>query len=204
PVLFGQRFIAPVVRDYLDTYPQVTAEMMLVDRIVDLIDEGLDVAVRIGDLPDSSLTATSVGNLRLVTVAAPEYLAKLGMPSEPAELSHHRIILPVGATGLRDWRFVTASDSQTLRLQPALTVNTMIAAIDAASAGWGITRAISYQVADELASGALVEILAEWDDRSLPIHLVHSEGRRATAKIRAFVDMAATVLRRDSARLSAR
>ena len=204
PVLFGQRFVAPIVRDYLDSYPKMTADIVLVDRIVDIIDEGLDVALRIGDLPDSALTATSVGAVRHVTVAAPDYLVRAGRPDHPTDLATHRIVQPVGSGGLPDWLYVGDGTRQSVRLPASLTVNTMMAAIDAAAAGWGITRALSYQVADALAAGTLVEVLAEWENRSLPIHIVHSEGRRAAAKIRVFVDMAAKALRRDASRLMAR
>jgi len=204
PVLFGQRFIAPIVRDYLDAYPEMTADMVLVDRVVDLINEGLDVALRIGALPDSVLTATRVGTVRYVTVAAPDYLARAGMPERPSDLARHRIILPVGMGGPPDWHFVVGGKHKSVRLVPTLSVNTMDAAIDAASSGWGITRGLSYQVSDALVSGTLVEVLADWEDRLLPIHLVHSEGRRAAAKIRVFVDMAAKALRREGTRLFAR
>jgi DNA-binding transcriptional LysR family regulator len=204
PVLFGQRFIAPILRDYLDAHPTVTAEALFVDRIVDLIGEGLDVAVRIGALPDSSLSATRVGAVRRVTVAAPGYLARHGTPKAPGDLARHRIIVPRDTAGARTFEFASGRSRQTVRLEPALSVNTMQAAIDAAAAGWGVTRVLSYQVGGELASGALVEVLADSDDRQMPIHLVHSEGRRAAAKIRAFIDLAAGRLRAEAGRLAAR
>ncbi|NNG04933.1 MAG: LysR family transcriptional regulator [Inquilinus sp.] len=203
PVLFGQRFIAPILRRYLDAYPAVTAGALFVDRIVDMIDEGLDVAVRIGDLPDSSLTAIRAGAVRRVTVAAPDYLERRGTPRRPDDLKDHRVVHPAGLSGNPDWEFSVAGRRQSVRLAPALAVNTMIAAIDATVAGWGVTRALSYQVADAIAAGELVEILSDFEDRAMPIHLLHSEGRRAAAKIRAFVDLAATALRRDTDRLAA-
>jgi DNA-binding transcriptional LysR family regulator len=204
PVLFGQRFIAPVVRDYLDTYPEVTAEALFLDRIVDLIGEGLDVAVRIGELPDSSLSATRVGAVRQVTVAAPGYLEGQGTPGRPGDLADHRVIFPSSTGGALAWEYAVGRSRQTVRLEPALSVNTMSAAIDAAVAGWGVTRVLSYQAAGEIARGALVEVLADCEDREMPIHLVHSEGRRAAAKIRAFIDLAAGRLRSEAGRLSAR
>ena len=204
PVLFGQRFIAPVLRDYLDAYPAVRAQALFVDRIIDLIDEGLDVALRIGELPDSSLSATRVGAVRRVTVAAPDYLERQGRPEAPGELAGHRIIFPGGSGGLRTWEYAAGGKRRTVRLDPALIVNTMQAAIDAAVAGWGVTRVLSYQVGDAIAGGTLVEVLAASEDREMPIHLVHSEGRRAAAKIRAFIDMAARRLRAEAGRLAAR
>ena len=204
PVLFGQRFIAPILRNYLDIHPKVTAEALFVDRIVDLIGEGLDVAVRIGDLPDSSLTAIRVGAVRRVTVAAPGYLASHGTPQAPGDLAGHRIIFPSGTGGALAFEYAAGRSRQTMRLDPALSVNTMQAAIDAAAAGWGVTRVLSYQVVGEIARGALVEVLADSEDREMPIHLVHSEGRRAAAKIRAFIDLAAGRLRAEAGRLAAR
>lgn len=204
PVLFGQRFLAPVLRDYLDEYPAVAANLLLLDRMTNLIDEGLDVALRIGELPDSTLSALRVGAVRRVTVAAPGYLAGATRPEAPEGLRAHRVIFPTAAADAPHWEYVASGRRRSVRLEPALRVNTMSAAIDAALAGWGVTRVLSYQVADALASGALVEVLQAHEDRLMPIHLVHAEGRRAAAKIRTFVDFAARRLRADAARLSAR
>ena len=204
PVLFGQRFIAPVLRDYLDAYPAVRAQALFIDRIVDLIGEGLDVALRIGALPDSSLSAIRVGAVRRVTVAAPAYLERHGRPVAPGDLGHHRVIFPSAAGDALAWEYMAGGKHQTVRLEPALVVNTMAAAINAAMAGWGVTRVLSYQVADAIAGGELVEVLAGHEDREMPIHLVHPEGRRAAAKIRAFIDLAARRLRADAGRLAAR
>ncbi len=198
PVMFGQRHIAPILRDYLDAYPDVAATVLFVDRIVDLIDEGLDVAIRIGELPDSSLTATRVGAVRRVTVASPDYLADQGVPETPESLADHRIINPVGLIQRPEWVFSAGGQARTVRLAPRLTVNTIAAAVDAAMAGWGITNVLSYQVAEELADGRLVEILGSFEDRRMPVHLMHSEGRRAAAKVRTFIDFAAQRLRHES------
>ena len=195
PVLFGQRHIAPILRDYLDAYPEVSATTLFVDRIVDLIDEGLDVAVRIGELADSSLSAVRAGVVRPLTVAAPGYVAAHGAPKTPDDLADHRIIQPVGLGARPEWSFVLGKERRVARFAPRLTVNTIAQAVDAARAGWGITRVLSYQVASELAAGDLVEILGGWDDRRLPVHLVHAEGRRAAAKVRTFVDFARERLR---------
>jgi DNA-binding transcriptional LysR family regulator len=204
PVLFGQRFIAPILRDYLDAYPAVAAEALFLDRIVDLIGEGLDVALRIGELPDSSLSATRVGAVRRVTIAAPAYLKQHGRPQTPNDLAGHRLIFPSAMGGAQAWEYVAGNKHQTMRLESALSVNTMEAAIDAAIAGWGVTRVLSYQVGDAIRGGELVEVLEAFEDREMPIHLVHSEGRRAAAKIRAFIDLAAMRLRAEAGRLAAR
>ena len=204
PLQFGQRYIAPILRDFLDTYPAVTADALFLDRVVDIIGEGLDVAVRIGELPDSSLTVRKVGTVRRVTVAAPTYLERHGRPGTPLDLTRHRLIFHSGTGAARAWEYAAAGRSETVRLAPALSTNTIQAALDAAVAGFGIARLISYQVAHEMDSGALVEVIAEHEDREMPIHLVHSEGRRPAAKIRAFIDMAVKRLRSESSRLSAR
>jgi len=204
PVLFGQRFIAPLLREYLDAWPDVTAEALFLDRVVDLIGEGLDVAVRIGDLPDSSLTAVRVGAVRRMTVAAPDYLARHGAPETPQELERHRVVFFSGTGAARAWDFSAGRTRRPARLEPALTVNTNEGAIDAAIAGFGVARVLSYQVADAIASGRLVEVLAAHEDREMPIHLVHAGGRRAPAKTRAFVDLATERLRGEAARLAAR
>ncbi len=203
PVLFGQLYVLPVLREFLNAYPEVSSSTLFVDRVVDLIDEGLDVALRIGELPDSTLTATRVGTVRRITVAAPGYLADHGAPQTPEELADHRIIQPAGLEQAAQWPFVAGGKTSLARLTPRLSVNTLTAAIESAIAGWGVTRALSYQVADAIADGRLVEILRDWEDRELPIHLVHHEGRLSAAKTRVFIDFAATLLRAEADRLAA-
>ena len=197
PVLFGQRYIAPILCAFLDDYPAVTATTLFVDRVVDLIDEGLDVALRIGELPDSTLTATRVGTVRRLTVASPDYLARKGIPETPEALAEHSVIQPLTLHEAPIWPFVAGGRTRLARITPRLSANTVTTAVDAATAGWGIARVLSYQVADALAAGDLVEILSEWEDRRIPIHLVHSEGRLSAAKTRVFVEFAARGLRAD-------
>ncbi len=203
PVLFGQRHILPILREFLDAYPEMSATTLFVDRIVDLIDEGLDVALRIGELPDSSLTATKVGVVRRVTVAAPDYLVASGTPTVPEDLIRHRTIQTQPLEETPIWQYVAAGRNRGVKIAPVLKVNTATASIDSALAGWGIARALSYQVADALADGSLVEILTSWEDRDMPLHLIHSEGRLSAAKIRAFVDFAGPRLRKSSVRFNA-
>jgi len=204
PVQFGQRFIAPILRDFLDAYPAVTAEALFIDRIVDLIDEGLDLALRIGELPDSSLSATRVGAVRRVTVASPAYLERCGEPRAPGDLARHRIVFHSGTGGAQAWDYAAGKSRRVAQIEPALTATTIQACVDAAIAGWGVTRVLSYQATDAIAAGELVEVLVDHEDREMPIHLVHSEGRRAAAKIRAFIDLAAGRLRAEAGRLAAR
>lgn len=203
PLMFGHRFIAPIIRDYLDTYPAVTARTLFVDRVVNLIDEGLDVALRIGELPDSTLKAVRVGSLRRVTVAAPAYLKASRRPKHPKELAEHKIIVPAGLSPAPTWEFMAGGRRQSVTLNPVLSCNTIDVALDAACAGWGITRLLSYQVADSLRSGDLIELLGKFEDRKLPIHLMHSEGQHTAAKIRTFIDFATKALSRHAKKLEA-
>lgn len=195
PLMFGHRFVAPLVRTYLDRHPAVSVRTFFADRVVDLIDEGLDVAVRIGDLPDSSLTAVQVGVLRRVTVAAPAYLRQAEALTHPNDLVRHKTVFPTAFPPADAWDFVTDDDRHVVALGSTLQCNTVDVALDVACAGWGVTRLLSYQVADALTSGALVEVLGDFEDRRLPVQLVYAEGPLRAAKIRAFVDLAATALR---------
>ena len=203
PQLFGHHFIAPIVRDYLDVYPTVTAHTLFVDRVVNLIEEGLDVALRIGELPDSSLKALRVGSLRRVTVASPAYFKSNPRPKHPKDLINHKTIAPVGLSPVPAWEFAVKGKSQIAHIKQGLSCNTIDVALDAACSGWGITRLLSYQVADAVKSGDLVEVLGKFEDRRMPIHLVHSEGHLTAAKIRTFVDFAAKVLRQHAKKLEA-
>ena len=137
PVLFGQLYVLPVLREFLNAYPEVSSSTLFVDRVVDLINEGLDVALRIGELPDSTLTATRVGTVRRITVAAPGYLADHGAPQTPEELADHRIIQPAGLEQAAQWPFVAGGKTSLARLTPSLSVNTVTAAIGSAIAGGG-------------------------------------------------------------------
>lgn len=197
PVMFGRRYVAPLVLDFLDRHDEVSARLLLVDRIVDLIDEGLDVAVRIAQLPDSSLTAVRVGKIRRVICAAPGYLERHGRPRSPDDIAAHRVIAFAPATTPTDWSFAVGTEVRSMKPPARILVNTAEAAVAAAVAGHGLTRVMSYQVADELARGELEIVLAEHELPALPIHLVHAAGRRANARVRAFVDFAAERLRAD-------
>ena len=177
---------------------------LFLDRNVSLLDEGLDLAVRIGALPDSSLTARRVGAVRRIVVASPDYLARHGRPERPDDLAGHRLIYVSSVDQRPAWIFSRDGREQALRLAPVLTLNTLEAAIDAAEDGWGVTRALSYQVAEALAEGRLIEILGDAEDAILPVHLLHAERRRPAAKIRSFIDFAAARLAGEADRLLAR
>lgn len=200
PVTFGRLYIAPVLQGFLDTHPQVTARALYVDRVVNLIDEGLDVAVRIGALPDSTMTAVRIGTVRQVMVASPDYIARFGTPDHPRDLAHHRLAVSSNLSSRPAWTFEAKGKPLTIPIAPALRNNTIDATIEAARTGWALVRGLSYQVADDVRAGRLVEVLAAFEDRPVPVDLVHAEGPLRAAKIRAFIDYAAEQLRPQAAR----
>lgn len=195
-VLFGEIYVLPILTEYLDRHPAVSIRGLFLDRVVNIVEEGIDVAVRIGHLPDSGMAALRVGAVRRVVCGAPDYFARHGIPADPGELARHRIIAPTGATASLDWRFGPGA-SRSVTVQPRLACNTNAAAIAAAVAGWGITRLLSYQVAGLVAEGRLQRVLADFEEEPLPIHVIHPEGRRAAARVRGFVDLAVERLRAD-------
>jgi DNA-binding transcriptional LysR family regulator len=192
PIVFGRRHVLPVVSEFLAQYPDVTARLTMIDRSVDLVEEGLDAAIRIGALADSSAVATRLGAVRYIAIAAPAYLDRRGAPASPEDLVHHDIVAFAGLIGANQWRF----DGASVRIAPRLVVTTAEAAIDAAVAGLGITRVLSYQAVDVLAAGSVVRLLAEHDVTDLPVHLLYPGGRHPAPKLRAFVDFTVPRLRR--------
>ena len=199
PVMFGRMYVAPVVLDFLARNPAVTARMLLADRLVDLMEEGLEVAVRIAHLEDSSLTAVRVGEVRRVVCAAPTFLARQGRPRTPADIARASLI--TFATGPVPDPWVFAKDGRVERMAPAarFSANSNDVTIAAAEAGAGFVRALSYQVAPQLRAGTLEIVLPDHEEPPLPVHVVHIAGRRASARLRAFVDFAVERLRRDLA-----
>jgi DNA-binding transcriptional LysR family regulator len=192
--LFGRLHIAPIALDFLALHPQVTIRGVFVDRIVHLMDEGFDVAVRIAHLPDSGLTALRVGSMRRVVVASPAYLADRGVPQQPAELTEHDAIGFTQAGGLSaPWSFAGSAEAVQPRIR--LTTNAGDVAIDAAVRGHGLARAMRYQVDADVRAGRLQIVLAEFEPEPFPVHLVHVAGRMAPAKLRAFIAFAAERLR---------
>ncbi len=192
--MFGTMFVLPLMTEYLDLYPDVIGRGLFVDRVVSMVDEGIDVAIRIGHLPDSGLTATRVGQVRRVICGSPIYFEKHGVPISPSDLSRHRIIASTSAWTSLEWRFGVQKKS-TVRVNPRLYCSTNEAAIAAAASGWGLTRVLSYQIAPQLEAGELRTILSDYEEEALPIHVVHPEGRHASAKVRSFIDFAVGKLR---------
>jgi DNA-binding transcriptional LysR family regulator len=194
PVEFGHIHVAPILADYLDAHPDVSADLLTVDRIVNLVEEGIDVALRIGDLPPSGLTAVRVGHVRRVVCGTPDYFGRHGVPQTPADLAQHKIISIGGVTLTTEWRF-GKDRGEIVRLKPRLVVSNVGAALELARRGWGVTRALSYQVDPELRGGTIRTVLDPFEPERLPVHLVHQEGRRVTAKLRSFLDFARDRLR---------
>lgn len=197
PAMFGRRHVAPVAIDFLARHPEITLRTMLVDRVVDLIDEGIDVAVRIAHLPDSSLNATRVGAVRRVVCGAPAYLAQHGMPERPVDLLRHRIIRFAPGVAPPGWTFHRGTRTETVNPPARLIVNTAEVAIAAAVAGQGLTRVLSYQAAPEIRAGWLRVVLEAFEPLPIPIHVVHREARVTSGRVRAFVDFAVARLRAD-------
>ncbi|MEA1652056.1 LysR family transcriptional regulator [Nitrospirillum sp. BR 11164] len=204
PLVFGRRHVTPVVTSFLAAYPLVRVELLLSDRQLDLIEDGLDVALRIGDLPDSGLVARRVGQVRQVTVAAPGYLAHRGTPQRPEDLGTHDTIVSTPLVhapqaGPAEWRFLAPGGDRgrerTVPLSPRLMVNEVEAKLEAVRAGHGIGQALSYQVVDDLAAGRLVRLLTAFERPPLPVHLVVPSTVHLAAKARAFLDHAAPLLK---------
>lgn len=195
PALFGAQFVTPIVTEYLQRNPEVSASCWFLDRVVNLMDEGVDVAVRIGELPDSSLQATRVGRVRRVICAAPAYLERHGTPQTPDDLAAHCIVSASAVTPSPEWRLLDHGVPRVVKLQARMNTTTNDSAIHAAVSGFGLTRLLSYQVADALRQGELVPVLTEFEPPALPVHLLHREGRHASQKARLFLDLAIERLR---------
>ncbi len=201
PSTFGRLYVAPVVLDFLDRHLQLTAWTFFVDRVVNLLDEGLDVAVRIAHLPDSGLTAIPVGAMRSVYVASPGYLEAHGEPRTPSELAGHQGVgFAQAGSQPPAWTFYPPGNKErsareTVQVPMRLVANTSEVSLAALRRGHGIGRKLIYQVAEEIRAGHLRIVLAEYEPAPIPVHVVTLAGRKAPAKVRAFVDFAVERLR---------
>jgi DNA-binding transcriptional LysR family regulator len=174
---------------YLQRFPEVSAELRLEDRLVNLVEDGIDLAVRIGILADSSLVARHVGEMRRIVVASPAYLKRHGEPKRPAEIAGHQTI-QFGATSITgEWRFAEAGREIRLDIAPRFSCNVADAAIEYAEQGGGLTRVLAYQAADAIRRGSLKVILEKYEHPPLPIHIVYPTSRLLSAKVRAFIDL---------------
>ncbi|BAI75397.1 transcriptional regulator (plasmid) [Azospirillum sp. B510] len=190
--LFGQMHVLPIVTEFLDIHPAMRARTLFIDRPVNIVEEGVDVAVRIGHLPDSGFTAVKVGTVRRVICGSPAYFERHGAPLTPADLRNHRIAASTSAWASPEWRF---AGDQRVTIDLVLQCNTNEAAIATAREGWGLTRVLHYQIGPALLDGSLRIVLSEHEEPPLPIHVLYPEGRHAPAKVRAFVDLAVARLR---------
>jgi DNA-binding transcriptional LysR family regulator len=184
------------VTEFLGRFADVSVALSLIDRPVDLVEEGLDVAVRIGALAESSAVATRVGAVHRIVVASPDYLAQSGSPQAPADLGAHVVVAFSGVAGVQHWVFHNAGGETSVAIRPRLIVTTAEAALDAVRAHFGITRVLSYQAADDIARGSLRRLLSAHEGDELPIHLLYPGGRHPPPKLRAFLDFARPRLRR--------
>lgn len=194
-VTFGRSALPPVVCGFLSEQPRVTASVLLLDRVVNLVEEGIDVAVRIGHLPDSSLVAKRIGAVRRVLVASPDYLARRGTPVSPTDLRLNSVIAFTGLMPNREWQHLNGQKPGSVSITPTFEINDAVAAIRAAEEGHGVTIALSYMVSDQVRDGKLVPILEAFALPPQPVHLVYPHGRLVAPKVRAFVDFAAPRLK---------
>ena len=185
PVGFGRLHVSPVMSAYLERYPDVSGELRLEDRMVSLVEDGIDLAIRIGELADSTLVARQVGQMRRITVASPSYLGVRGEPKRPEAVALHDTIR-FGAT---DWRFVENGNEIRVSHTPRLLTNSADAAVQYAEAGGGLTRVLAYQAADALKRGRLKIVLPQFEQPALPIHIVYPTSRLLSAKVRTFIDL---------------
>jgi DNA-binding transcriptional LysR family regulator len=200
PIVFGRLHVLPVAIEFLKTYPDIDVRLTLADSVVNLQEHGVDLAVRIGELPDSSLVATRVGAIRRVICGSPDYFAARGTPMSPSDLARHDCITFHGLTSPEHWQFGEGKSALSVPIHSRLTVNTAEAAIDAAIASVGVTRVLGYQAATALRSGALTLALENFELAPWPVSLVHAGQGLLPLKLRAFIDFAAPRLK---ARLAA-
>lgn len=192
---FGKAYLTPVVLDFLAAYPRVNVRIIAADYVVDLIENHVDVAIRIGRLPDSSLVARRIGDTGWVVCASPAYLAARGTPQTPEDLAEHDCIAFEGLQPARSWPFGADASARSVAITPRFAGNTADAVIAAAVAGIGVGRLLSYQAAEAIAAGALVPILTEFAPPPMPVHLVHPGLPMIPLKLRAFLDFVAPRLK---------
>jgi DNA-binding transcriptional LysR family regulator len=188
PVGFGRLHVSPLMSAYLTRFPEVSGELRLADRMINLVEDGADLAVRIGHLADSSLVARHVGEMRRIVVASPAYLKQRGEPETPDAIAVHATI-QFDASASPDWRFVDDGREIRVACTPRFATNSADAAIQYAEQGGGLTRVLAYQAADAVKAGRLNIVLEKFEVPPLPIHLVYPTSRLLSAKVRAFVDL---------------
>lgn len=203
PIAFGKLHVLPIVLAFLRVYPKVDVRLVLADTNVDLVDNHVDAAARLGRLPDSGLMAMKVGEVRWITVASPGYLAGRGTPATPADLVDHDCLAFEGLQASRNWSFGPGPDNGPVTIHPRLGVNTADALVEAVTEGLGVARMTSYQAAPAIRDGRLVGILGDYLPEPIPVHLVHPGSPLVPLKLRAFLDFAAPRLKAALAALPA-
>jgi DNA-binding transcriptional LysR family regulator len=188
PIVFGRLHVLPIIGRMLDRHRGLTIRLRLSDRNIDLVDEGVDVAIRIGELGDSNLVAAKLGAINRVVVASPDYLNARGVPELPAQLVDHDIVAFESIDATNEWRF--GAGEKPVRVEPRLTVNSADAAISAAEAGVGITRALSYQVKASVLAGRLIPVLRAYAPSQVPVSAVYPARRIASANVAVFMKTA--------------
>ncbi len=195
PIVFGRLHVLPVVTAFLEAYREIDIRLLLADRMINLVEEHVDAAIRIGNLADSSMTAIKVGEIRRVVCASPAYFRKRGRPLTPDDLATHDCVTFEGLQSAEQWLFGTGKAQHSVEIRSRLAVNTAEAAIDAAACGLGVTRVFSYQVAAALAAGTMALALCDFEPAPVPVSLIHAGDRLLPLKLRAFLDFAAPRLR---------
>ncbi|MFC7293083.1 LysR family transcriptional regulator [Hirschia litorea] len=190
--MFGHIYIAPIITQYLDRYENVSIDALFLDRVVNFREEGIDVSIRIGNLPDSTLMATRVGHVKLMVCGSPAYFDKHGIPKQPDDLKSHKTIGLTLGSFQAGWKF---ANERAVKLDHKLSFNTVSSGIEAAKSDWGLVRVLSYQVGQAIEDGALISVLDAYQPAIIPIHVIHGHGGRAPAKVRTFVDFAVETLR---------
>ncbi len=201
PVVFGRLHVLPIVNQFLKAFPEIDIRLMLADRVFNLYEVDIDLAVRIGELPDSNLIATKIGTIRQTVCGSPAYFKEHGTPKTPQDLSRHQCVIFDGLMSQQDWKFTANGKPLSVPIRPRLLVNNAEAAVEAAAASVGITRVLSYQAADALRSGKLVRVLKKFEPAASPANLVYAGQGRLPIKLRAFIDFAAPRLRERLAKL---
>jgi DNA-binding transcriptional LysR family regulator len=194
-VLFGRRYVAPIMTEFLRRHPKVTAELVFVDRMVNLIEEGVDVAVRIGRLRDSSLVAIPVGTVRRVICASPEYLRRAGTPRDPQDVRAHACVRHTGLSPRGDWQFRVGRRVVTVPVKAVITCSDIDSSLEACVSGRGLGMFLSYQTATYRKERKLSYVLEEFETEPVPVQVVYAQTRLVTGKVRAFVDECVSRLR---------
>lgn len=195
PIMFGRLNVLPIVTRFLEAFPDVSVGLVMTDRVTHFMEDQVDVALRIGPLPDSSLVATRLGTVRHVVCASPGYLGANGAPATPDDLARHRVISFQSVSVLSSWTFEADGVEMAASFRSRLGVNTIDAAIDAALSGAGLVRAVSYQIAEHVRAGRLALVLENFEPKARPVHLVYDAQNRLPLKLRAFVDFVVPRLR---------